>query len=520
MHLNAQQKASVDSMYRLEQSGSVYVSEDRVLYTTMGINGNVTGSGKTRAMVALIEKELSFPDRPLTYVTARGTHAHEVLTMSGLSDKRITVILANASIRKQWSIELQQSSLRHMVIDNIRKLSALNEDCQVIVVNTTVYKRLASMPVRWRRFIYDEADSHLVPSMPRLHAAFTWFVTATWRVLERFTSTTTRKKGELFNMLKGIPLHLIVIVNDIATDGLPPIQTIRHTYRQPSSIVGAVERHLNVDILRQIDAGDIQGAVLAMGGNSSTSNIVDIVRTRMTRSLEEAEYRLSRGGNNDHWQSRVTQIKTDIRQVNVRFHNILTDDTCAICTDSFTNPALTPCHHVYCLQCIATWIHTTPSCPHCRACVRPDQITTLLGECGGTMNSGVDRAHNQTNLTRMDILDTIVNKTRVANQRILIFSEHDASFDMIKQLLPSSSYGLLRGHSTTRERILAEYRAGSRPILLLNSRMNGAGIDLPFTTDIVLFHSMPLELETQAIGRGQRIGRTSPLRVHRFVSTP
>ena len=79
------------------------------------------------------------------------------------------------------------------------------------------------------------------------------------------------------------------------------------------------------------------------------------------------------------------------------------------------------------------------------------------------------------------------------------------------------SFSVLQVHSTTREVILDAYKTGQVPILLLNSKTNGVGIDIPMTTDIILLHQMRGYIREQAIGRGQRLVRETPLRVHEFV---
>jgi SNF2 family DNA or RNA helicase len=50
---------------------------------------------------------------------------------------------------------------------------------------------------------------------------------------------------------------------------------------------------------------------------------------------------------------------------------------------------------------------------------------------------------------------------------------------------------------------------------MLNTQYAGSGIDISCATDIVLFHSMAHKSE-QAIGRAQRVGRTTQLTVHRL----
>ncbi len=56
-------------------------------------------------------------------------------------------------------------------------------------------------------------------------------------------------------------------------------------------------------------------------------------------------------------------------------------------------------------------------------------------------------------------------------------------------------------------------------MIFLNGRFDGSGINLPETTDIILYHktSTP-EIETQVLGRALRLGRsTGDLTVHRLL---
>jgi hypothetical protein len=519
LELNEHQRRSVDSMKQLEQCRTIRISDDRILYTRLGINGNETGSGKTRSMVALIEETQVTDDDP--DVTVRvinfGALTHEEHTLQQLQDKNTTIIIAGGSLRKQWVIELMSSTIRYVRLDNIRKLATTNIDLfDVLVVNNTVYKALAARNIRWRRFIYDEADTFIVPSMPLIQAKFTWLVTATWRSLDRYT-TSRRHQSGMFQMLRGVDLSRLVVRTEPVQDVLPPIQYIIHRYTPPVSIVQVVENHISPVILVQIDAGDIRGAMEALGGDCSSDNLVDIVRGRIGRSLEEARFRLSRGSNDVLWEERIRSLEVDLQLVNDRFDHLLAGEHCSICTDTFTNPCLTPCHHVYCLECLVPWLQRSSTCPQCRAVIEPKNLTTLvsthnINPVGIQSAVPIDRSPK----SRMDIMEELLVRNRTPEQRIIIFSEHDASLHRIQSIIPPGSFSLLQGHSTTREAMLDNFKTGRIPILLLNSRINGAGIDLPMTTDIILFHHMSDFIKEQAVGRGQRLGRETSLRVHEF----
>ena len=43
-----------------------------------------------------------------------------------------------------------------------------------------------------------------------------------------------------------------------------------------------------------------------------------------------------------------------------------TQTECSICLDRPTNPAMTPCTHVFCRRCIGTWLDRHSACPVCR----------------------------------------------------------------------------------------------------------------------------------------------------------
>jgi len=53
--------------------------------------------------------------------------------------------------------------------------------------------------------------------------------------------------------------------------------------------------------------------------------------------------------------------------------------------------------------------------------------------------------------------------------------------------------------------------------VILNSRFNGAGINLETASDIILYHEMPSAIREQVVGRALRIGREGDLIVHNLV---
>jgi ERCC4-related helicase len=61
--------------------------------------------------------------------------------------------------------------------------------------------------------------------------------------------------------------------------------------------------------------------------------------------------------------------------------------------------------------------------------------------------------------------------------------------------------------------VLNRFKKGDINIILLNTQNAGSGIDIIDATDIIIFHNMGND-KHQAIGRAQRVGRTTSLFIH------
>ena len=102
------------------------------------------------------------------------------------------------------------------------------------------------------------------------------------------------------------------------------------------------------------------------------------------------------------------------------------------------------------------------------------------------------------------------------DKKILIFSNYNETFNVIKRFLDEKKYNYLelRGTKEKRDNVIDSYKFGNVNILLLNTIQSGAGLNLQETSDIILFHKIHDYQKIQVIGRANRIGRKIELNVH------
>jgi len=234
--------------------------------------------------------------------------------------------------------------------------------------------------------------------------------------------------------------------------------------------------------------------------------------------------------NVDRYLRKNEELKEDIKKWGERIENLdnmnsnITDrikersgGMCSICMDPLRGPSLCPdCQGTFCLECITLWLNKTNNkrCPMCRTHLEIKDLCVIETD---EMKDLADKNNNNL-LSKYDFLKKIITE-RGENQRFLIYSGFEKSFDKIETFLKDSCviYSLLKGSSSTIQKNLNLFKDGEISVLLMNAKYYGTGLNIPFCTDIVFYHRMDRAMENQIIGRGQRIGRTDELNVHFLV---
>jgi len=221
----------------------------------------------------------------------------------------------------------------------------------------------------------------------------------------------------------------------------------------------------------------------------------------------------SRSSDLDAQNRRIENTQTDIDEIKNKISLIEDrmkehkESSCPVCMDTFDDPiaCVSCCNNMFCFECITKCIERNPSCPMCRSSIDQDNLNVIY-----------DKKLSQRKDSRPTKEESLLNLLRKKDRKFLVFSSYDNTFKRLEKTLVNSNtrYAKVSGNGYVIEANLNRYKNGDLDVLLLNSNNYGSGINLQNTTDIVFFHKMSKDIETQVIGRAQRYGRIGRLRVH------
>jgi hypothetical protein len=494
--------------------------------TRLGINADQTASGKTYSMIGLIIRDkmqwnMNIPHviENITYEAGgliKNTHINLYTRL------RTTLILLSSTLILQWETEFSYSNLNIKIITKRQDVENVNpENYDVILVIPTMYNILVSSYSKyiWKRFIFDEPGHTRVTGMRDIKAGFNWLISATPSAIKLYHNNC---KGSMMKNIIGdckldfnTQFSSIIFRNDEEfikqSFKLPMIEYHNHSCFQPISFV--VNGLVNSSIQTLIESGNISGAIVSLGGTTSVNiNIVEIIKLQKENRIKDIQKRIKSTKDPEQiteLQDKLSHIKTQIVELKERF-NKMTQDTCHICMEPLNNPVLEPkCHNLFCGKCLLHWLEKKNTCPLCRNNICLSELIHIESS---------NNTPRQTISTRLPtkvetIIDLLTSKT---DKKFLIFSSHSGSFDPIYSILDDRDieYVNVQGTSIMRKKSIDKYRFGSCNIIFLNSRYSAAGINLPESTDLILYHRMDTMTTNQIIGRAQRLGRTSILNIH------
>ncbi len=453
----------------------------------------------------------------------------------------INVLVVPHGIFKQWEGYIKNDTTLNCYFIQFKKHLQMNttayDSYEMVLISSTQYQTFANLfndNDCISRLIFDEADSIKLPSCKEINACKYYFISASIFELRSCRISNNGFIKSVFYQMRDCPSKYfknIVLKNtdDFIEKSFALQDPLKYIIRckSPHSL-NILTGIIGDDIIQMINAGDI-GSIFHKYDMQITDdiNVVKLICQNYFDELDnlkikyemksKMKYHNAEGKKNAllNIQIHIKEIENKIKCIEERIQQT---DVCGICLDDFTNRSLTPCcRNVFCFECLSMTLAQRAKCPMCNSPITQLKDIIILDNEGSYHHVSENCVDKSEELDKIDNFKKIVEQLNL-NGRLLVFSEYDASFNQMLEILDNHGikYSKIMGTSTHINSTVNKYKTGEIQCLLLNARYFGSGLNLENTTDIIIYHKMKDNLKKQVIGRAQRPGRTCQLKIWEF----
>jgi SNF2 family DNA or RNA helicase len=266
-------------------------------------------------------------------------------------------------------------------------------------------------------------------------------------------------------------------------------------YKVLCDISKVFEGIVNHNTMEMIEAGDFASVLTSF--THTSDSIIESFKKRKILRISEL---ISDENNID----KIQLIKSHLEMLDERLHRYASSNKCICCNQIHKELyILKCCQTLFCGECF-----NDKSCVLCKTA----DTNKILVLDDIVMFNEINQ--NGRNMTKVQTILNIIGDC--SSKKILIFSNFNESFTVLKKFLEEKQINFLelRGTKEKRDNTIDLYKTGNVNVLLLNTIHSGAGLNLQETTDIIIYHRLHEYQKTQVLGRANRIGRKMNLNVH------
>lgn len=560
LNMKDHQLKMLNRCLELEGGDLRYENSCFMIETNFGVIGNPVGSGKSLIVLAIMSSFIT--DRKVYHEQTENFKVY--YTNEVYTTKNINILVVPHTIFGQWKEYItKQTTLQFEYIRTKKDLQDIKYDKSNIIVSSSVYNEFAEKAnekmYTFSRVIYDEADSINLPNCKKLFYRFCWFVTSSVNNLLypggykfRWNPQTKRyeniivgikKNGFIKKTFKDFDYNAfskhIFLRNDEnlikQSFSLPDIINLTYICKN-LNILSVLNNLVPLNIQQMICAGDLEGAINAINiEKTDENNLIKIVCNNIYNDIDNKLIDLD-STKKKNYKNKTKQIEdiakleNDIAKLEGKIESIKNKikecDMDPITFCEIEIPTLVKCcNQLFDFESITIYLTSTnqPLCPMCRSPITKDSLIIVKEkeeEQEETKEEDVEEFEGQEH-DKIENLNYILQNKVKSNAKILIFSEHDGSFVHISKVLGdlNINYKMLKGSGYSIVNTINWFKENdnTKKVLFLNAKFLGSGLELQMSDDIIIYHKMDKELETQVVGRAQRIGRTNSLNVHHLL---
>jgi hypothetical protein len=517
LSLYRHQLTSIYYMEQLEYNQNIKLGTFEDLKTRVGILSDLTGYGKTFSILGLIERDKMLFNVNEDFLTIKYLGNNAICQKIATIYKKINcnLIVLNNTLLNQWESEVQKTSMSYYVINSKKNVEEFNpQNYEIVLCNSSMYSLLIARFRKfcWKRLILDEPLTLKITDFNNFAFNFIWLVTATpYEMIAKTKSTTLYE--DIFCKNEYL-LERVILRNPdkYVKESFTMPDNIHYYYESYNPISKILDGIISPMLLEMILAGNIKEVIKYLGGVTDKDSLYNLVKEKKIKKLEEIDKNLE---DEEKDQEKILEkrkiIEGQIKDLEDRLKKEL-EESCIICSKNLHKPMLlTCCQNIICSECILTWLNTKPNCPLCRSNLTNENLV-LIEEKNDTI-----KKYKNIKKTKPQIICDLIESNKKG--KFIIFSNYDESFISVKKLFDEKdiNYCEIKGGKDSRSKNLESFKTEDIQVLFLNSKSNGAGINLQETTDIILYHQMSEFSQTQVLGRANRIGRKEKLNIHHLI---
>ena len=485
------------------------------------------------------------------------------LHMNDISTKNIKNINSNLivlphNLIQQWRDDIKNhTTLTYYYISNIKHLRKIEEEginilskYNIVLCNASKYNYLAELTKNyiWERIFFDEAHSINIPKSEFMRAKFYWFITATYKSIIGLKNTGfLRKFVNTFRYRlrqKSIPdfnkfILKTNVINVKKEFLLEKPEKIIHLSLKPMwvrIIEGSIDHNfenLTEMMYAELDNEIKNYLVKFYSINVENKNVIltylewlYIREHHLDNNIQYYNNLNKRSQSQPHSQAqekRIDNRKKSIEKYTIKknYYNslrrnikikMIDNKVCWICLKNnytkFMNKLCNSgCIHRICYKCESKNRILGNNCFFCinKSCLTVSELNY------NEISHNISKVNNNL-LTKMDKVLKLIND----DKRLLIFSNYTSLFNKYLEKFKEDKikFGILKGNNNVINKRIRDFKSGKINVLLLNGRFCGSGLNLQDASDIIITHKIKKDIETQIIGRANRMGRKGKLKIH------
>jgi hypothetical protein len=470
------------------------------------------GSGKTRMAVRSIEKILkssSFEEK---------NHFFRIKDQTSIikdTCKSKIFIIVPVSIIEQWKKELDLWVIPYYTITMPRHFIPLEEIIQSVILMTDFRTKDIDSYFRLRnkggptKFINSDFQIYLFIDefdTIKIHHSFL-------KNIEYMIKTKVCISA-FYNGTDFYPVNLteVNIKQFLVTDltvkqiiNLPPINE-KISKITLSNIFKDILPYLNQEIKNCVMSSNIS-LIYEMYGIRKEYSLLHLFDKFIDERKNKIDYHLSIPNTK---RDAFTQ-KLDDEIDGIKFLITKNLSKCYKCSEKI--PSLTQCFH--CSECFSIVCEKCKfdknQCDICKDIYRGNTVDLYK-----LPEFNKNRSH-----CLMEILYSIKSRDKCP-KKVLVYCSNEHLVLNLNRILENNNFWCLSLIGSTAQRLnkINKFKEVDTDIYMIcNSIQNSAGIHLPETTDIIIYHELEDRYDTQVVGRAQRIGRKDSLYLHRIKHT-